>query len=110
MFIKANGLWKRLAELVYTLMLMALFIKEIGKMINKKAKVKKSGLMEQDMSAIISTVKNAVKAISYEVMEVVSVGNSSKIIFMVKESMYGRIKEFMMESGSLIKWMGLINT
>ena len=75
-------------------------------MINKKGKVKRFDLTEENMLEIMSKAKRVAKVILSGMMGVVTSVNSLKIISMVKASIFGRIKEFMKENGNLIKWMG----
>ena len=71
------------------------------------AKVKKNGLMVQNLKVLIKMVKKMERVYFNGVMAVIMMGNSMKMKFKVKENINGQIKDHMI--GCIIKCKDLEN-
>ena len=88
--------------------LMGIYMKENGKMINKKEKGKKYGLMVQFMKDnFITELKMEKGSLLGEKGEVLMKVNFLIIKYLVKEYLFLMIKENMKVVGKIIKWMDL---
>lgn len=92
-----------LMDLEYIFILMGLYIKDYGRMINNMGKDQKFGLMVQNMKVITLKVKNKVMGrFSFMMGQFIKV-NLNKIIFMVLGSILGLMEKYMMDNGYKIK-------
>ena len=90
-------------DLEYIFIQMEHFIKDNGRMINKREKEKKLGLMVQNTKEITLKVKNKVQEKSFLLMVQFIKASFTKMIFMEQEFILGIIKKFMKDNGFKIK-------
>ena len=106
MFMKENGemIWHM--EMVITIIMMVVSLKDHGKIIYKMASVKKNGQMEMSIKDFISKAPKMVKVHSIIQPDQNLLVNLKKIKYMDLVQKPGLIKEFMKETGKIIKCMG----
>ena len=101
---KVNGFLIKLTAKEIITILLEEIIQENGKMINKMAMEKKTGLMGLNTLEIIKMAKKMVKELLHGLMALNILGNLLKIIFMGLEFINGLMEGNMMGIGIMEKW------